>query len=107
MGSAFAVSMSVQSMDSKVLSNINRDNIKLDAYMDINRHLSELGRSTKGELILGLPGETRESFQRGVEQVVDAGVSFIVIYSLMLLDGTEFQDTQYREKHGIVGNTTG
>jgi radical SAM superfamily enzyme YgiQ (UPF0313 family) len=103
MGSAFAVTMSVQSMDEKVLNNINRDNIKLDAYMDINQHLAEQGRATKGELILGLPGETRESFLRGVGQIMDAGVSSIVLYSLMLLDGTEFQDPKYREKHGIVG----
>jgi hypothetical protein len=102
MGNAFSVTMSVQSMDSKVLSAINRDNIRLDHYIDINQHLAEQGRSTKGELILGLPGETKETFLSGVEQVIEAGVSSILIYSLMLLDGTEFQNPEYRANHGIV-----
>ena len=39
MGSTFNVNMSVQSMDPIVLRNINRDNIKLDDYVGINKHL--------------------------------------------------------------------
>ena len=103
LGKVFEVTMSVQSMDPKVLNNIRRSNIKLDDYMKINRHLQSVGRETRAELILGLPGETRESFIEGIEQVIEAGVSGTTIYSLMLLHGTEFQDPAYREKFGIVG----
>ena len=101
MGKMFSVNMSVQSMDEKVLANIKRDNIKLDHYVKTNEHLNSQGRSTKAELILGLPGETRESFLKGLERVMESGVSSTTVYTLMLLNGTEFQDPQYRTKHGI------
>lgn len=103
MGDVLQVTMSVQSMDQKTLANINRENIKLDHYTKINQHLREQGRSTTGELILGMPGETKESFLRGVEQVIDAGVDRINIYTLMLLNGTEFKDPDYRREFGITG----
>ena len=103
MGSTFNVNMSVQSMDPIVLRNINRDNIKLDDYVGINKHLKELGRPGFGELILGLPGETKSSFMQGIRQVVEAGVSATTIYTLMLLHGTDFQKPAYRNLHEIVG----
>ena len=103
LGDVFSVWMSVQSMDENVLSNVKRSNIKLDHYVTINKHMQEQGRATKGELIIGLPGETRESFFRGLEKVIEAGVSSITIYTLMLLHGTEFRSPAYREKHGIKG----
>lgn len=103
MGTMFSVNMSVQSMDANVLANIRRDNIKLDHFTKINEALNEQGRSTKGELILGMPGETKESFLNGVGQIIGSGISSVSIYTLMLLNGTEFQDPKYRAKHGIVG----
>lgn len=103
LGNIFAVTMSVQSMDDTVLSNIKRSNIKLDHYIDVNKHLQKKGRSTNAELIIGLPGETRESFFRGVEECIEAGVSSATIYTLMLLNGTEFQSPAYRKTHGIKG----
>ena len=103
LGDTFDVTMSVQSMDDGVLENINRSNIKLDDYMEINRHLREEGRATTGEIILGLPSETKESFVSGIEKVVTAGVSTVTIYSLMLLYGTEFQDRAYRDKYDYDG----
>lgn len=103
LGNVFSVNMSVQSMDSNVLTNIKRGNIKLDDYVKINQHLYGQGRSTKGEVIIGLPGETRGSFVRGLEEIVGAGVSSVCSYTLMLLHGTEFKDPDYREKFKIQG----
>lgn len=103
MGNVLSVNMSVQSMDPDVLVSIKRDNIRLSAYTEINQHLNAQGRSTKGELIIGLPGETKESFVRGLEQIIAAGVSSVCCYSLMLLHGTEFKDPDYRETFGVQG----
>ena len=69
----------------------------------MNRHLNATGRGTKGELIIGLPGETKESFVCGVEQIIDAGVSMVCIYSLMLLHGTPFRNPDYRRRFEIQG----
>ncbi|MQF67658.1 radical SAM protein [SAR202 cluster bacterium AD-802-F09_MRT_200m] len=103
MGTTFSVNMSVQSMDQKVLANIKRDNIKLDDFVKINQHLQESGRTTKGELIMGMPGETKESFLNGLEAMIEANVSLVCMYTLMLLNGTEFKNTEYQKHHGIKG----
>lgn len=103
LGKMFSVNMSVQSMDPQVLANIQRSNIKLEHYVEINRHLMNEGRATKAELIIGLPGESRESFLKGVCEVIESGTSSVTIYTLMLLNGTEFKDPSYREKFRIKG----
>lgn len=103
MGDTFPVTMAVQSMDSHVLANINRNNIKLDHYAAITKHLNQHGRVTRGEVILGLPGETKESFMRGIREIMSAGVSSMVVYSLMLLHGTKFQNPEYRKQYEIEG----
>jgi len=103
LGNMFSVNMSAQSMDEKVLSNIKRANISLDAYKDINQHLRETGRSTKAELIMLLPGETKETFINGISEIIDSGIASLTIYTLMLLHGTEFKDPEYRKKFGIKG----
>lgn len=103
MGNIFNVNMSVQTMSDNVLENINRSNIKLDDYIEINDHLRAEGRPGFGELILGLPGETKESFIKGLKQVIEAGVSATTVYTLMLLHGTDFQKPDYRDQFKIKG----
>ena len=100
LGNMFSVNMSTQSMDKNVLENIKRSNISIDDYTGINKHLKEAGRSTKAELIVPLPGETKETFIKGVDEVVNSGVSQLCIYTLMILYGTEFKDPAYKNKFG-------
>ena len=103
LGNTFAVTMSAQSMDEKVLSNIKRSNIKLEDYTAINKHLRNVGRSTTAELIIGLPGETKKSFTKGIKEVIDSGVNRVTIYTLMMLYGTEFRNLNYRSNFGMKG----
>jgi len=103
MGTTLAVNMSVQSMDKNVLENIERSNINLEDYKDIHKTLMSQGRPSNGELIVGLPGETRESFVTGLRQVIDAGVTRVANYTLMLLYGTQFKDPKYRKTYSIKG----
>jgi len=103
LGESFSVGMAVQSMDSKVLENISRSNIKLDHFNAINKHLKESGKNTNTELIIGLPGETKKSFIKGIEEIVNSGVDRITIYTLMMLYGTKFKNPEYRETFGMKG----
>ena len=103
LGNMFSVNMSAQSMDENVLDNVRRSNISLDTYKDINHHLKEAGRSTKAELIMLLPGETKETFINGISQIIDSGIAQLAIYTLMLLHGTEFKDPEYRKRFGYIG----
>ena len=74
LGEMFSINMSMQSMDEQVLRNIKRSNIKLDHMIDVNNHLIDLGRSTKAELIIGLPGETKKTFIDGLNNVLNSKV---------------------------------
>ncbi|MEK9627544.1 MAG: radical SAM protein [Nitrospinota bacterium] len=103
LGNMFAVNMSVQSMNDNVLEKIKRSNINLEDYIEVNKSLQQNGRSTKAEIILPLPGETRETFLRGIDDLINSGVTSITIYTLMLLNGTEFKDTHYRKEFDIKG----
>ncbi len=103
LGRTLLVSMSVQSMDQGVLTNIKRQNISLDTYKQINQALVAQGRSGMAELIFALPGETYESFMRGIQAAIEAGASKIMSYTLQLLYGTDYKNPEYRRQHGYRG----
>tara|TARA_B100000900_G_scaffold386406_1_gene376853 strand:+ start:3847 stop:5964 length:2118 start_codon:yes stop_codon:yes gene_type:complete len=103
LGDMFSINMSMQSMDEQVLKNIKRANIKLDHMIDVNNHLIEQGRSTKAELIVGLPGETKKTFLNGLDNVLNSNSTSVTIYTLMMLHGTEFKNPEYRKKFGYKG----
>ena len=103
LGDMFSVNMSMQSMDEQVLRNIKRANIKLDHMIEINDHLRSQGRSTKAELIMPLPGETIETFVTGLNNILNSNASSLTIYTLMMLNGTEFKNPEFRKKHGYQG----
>jgi Coproporphyrinogen III oxidase and related Fe-S oxidoreductases len=99
LGNMFSVNMSLQSMSETVLKNIKRSNIRHQDMMAVNNHLRNAGRSTKAELILPLPGETKKSFIEGLNSVLESSASSITIYTLMMLEGTEFKNPGFRKKH--------
>ena len=103
LGDTLRVNMSVQSMDKSVLKNIKRENIKLDDYIGISEILRNKGRSTQAEVIIGLPGESRKTFLKGMEDLLNSGVSEIGMYTLMALHGTEFKDPEYRKQFKMKG----
>ena len=102
LGNMFPINMSMQSMDEQVLRNIKRANIKLDHMLEVNNHLIEQGRSTHAELIMPLPGETKESFIKGLNNVLNSHTSSLTIYTLMMLNGTEFKNPDFRKKYGYI-----
>ena len=114
---ALPMTAAVQSMNPEVLKNIKRDNIKLDTYRAIQEELDAQGMQSYGELILCLPGETRQSFMDAVEKLLDAGAKRISAHQLMLLHGAELSNPDSRTKFGFetrfrvvarnVGNYTG
>ena len=70
LGEMFVVTMSMQSMDEQVLTNIGRSNIKLEHMVKVNDHLRSDGRFTVCELIMPLPGETKETFIKGLNNLL-------------------------------------
>ena len=107
----------VQSLNPVVLKNIRRQNISLDTYADIQQDLHAQGMQSYGELILCMPGETKESFFEAVDKLIETGVSRVSAHQLMLLHGAPLSDPDQRERFGFktrfrivarcLGNYTG
>lgn len=114
---ALPMTVAVQSMNPEVLKNIKRDNIKLETYMQIQEELERQGMQAYGELILCLPGETKQTFMKAVEDLLDAGSKRISAHQLMLLHGAELSNpesrlgfsfgTRFRLVARDIGNYTG
>lgn len=103
LGKSLLINMSVQSMNKEVLTNIKRDNIKLDTYTQINEVLTKQGRSQNAEIIFPLPGESYTSFMKGVKDLIDSGANKITSYTLQLNYGTDYKEPDYRRQHGYCG----
>ncbi|MCY3002293.1 MAG: hypothetical protein NTV21_10865, partial [Planctomycetota bacterium] len=98
---ALPMTVAVQSLNPAVLKNIKRDNIKLETYREIQRELEAQGMQSYGELILCLPGETRQTFLKAVSDLLDAGAKRISAHQLMLLHGAELANPDERSKFGF------
>ena len=95
---ALRLSMSVQSTDVQVLTNVRRDNISLDQIMDLAPIIKESGLRTHTEIILGMPGETYQSHVKTLRELLNAKMDDILVYTCMLLDGSELSTPKEREK---------
>ena len=98
---ALPMTLALQSMNPIALKNIKRDNIKLDTYRLIQEELDRQGMQSYGELILCLPGETRATFMKAVESLLDAGAKRISAHQLMLLHGAELGNPDERSRFGF------
>ncbi len=101
LGGSLAIGLTVQSLDQEVLKNIKRDNIRTSDIMDLQPSLEEAGLSTYSEIILGLPGETRESHLNSLGSLLELNIKYIVVYTCMLLNGSELNTPAERKKWGI------
>lgn len=65
--------ISFQSLSPEVLKNIGRQNMGASHFSKLMSKYNEAGIPTYSELILGLPGETYESFCQGVGKLMELG----------------------------------
>lgn len=94
--------LSFQSLDPTVLKNINRTNITMKRFTEMMALYNEANIATYAELILGLPGETYESFCQGIETLLEAGQhNALNLHALVLLVNSRMADPDYIEKFGI------
>lgn len=101
-GLAKAQTIAFQSMDPAVLSNIGRKNMSPEHFRSLMRRFNENHIATYSELILGLPGETCESFCRGMCSLIENGQHFAVyVYPCEVFPNSEISQKRYREKYGI------
>ena len=92
--------ISMQSLDESSLKQIDRQNIKLTAYQDLQDDLNDKGISSFIELIWPLPGETLQSFKEGIEKLCDRGAANLVVYPHLLLHNTPLYEKQ--KEYGLI-----
>lgn len=99
--------LAMQSLEPEVLKNIGRVNISNEQYSNqITRYRQE-GITTYTELILALPGETLDSFCKGLCEVLELGQhSSVSAYYCELLPNSKLAGKEYMEKYGIKTVTT-
>ncbi|MEP4032956.1 radical SAM protein, partial [Roseibium polysiphoniae] len=75
--------ISLQTTSQQALENINRENIRPESYLEIQKQLNEKKLSSYIELLWPLPGETRESFESGIEDLCEQQADTFQVYPLL------------------------
>ena len=101
------ITLSFQSMNDKTLTLIKRKNIKIENFSDIIRRYRSEGIATYSEIIIGLPGETYDTFADGLNLLVQSGQhDSIQVYTCEVLPNSEMNHPLYRETHDIKSSHT-
>jgi radical SAM superfamily enzyme YgiQ (UPF0313 family) len=97
------VVLSMQSVSAITLEAIKRQNIALKGYEELQRRFTRDRIETYSDLILGLPGETFDSFADGVSRLIENGQhNRIQFNNLSILPNAEMGDPAYQAKYGMV-----
>ena len=96
------ITLSMQSMDDTTLRIIKRKNLKIGPLQEFVRDYRHQDIATNTEVIIGLPGETYESFVTGIDALLKAGIhDSIYIYRAQVLPNAELNDPGIRERYAI------
>lgn len=96
------ISLSLQSVDPTTLHNINRSNISTETFQELQHRFTRDRVDTFTDLILGLPGETYDSYTRGVSKVIaDGQHNRIQFHNLSILPNAQMGDPEYQKKFGM------
>ena len=81
-----------------MLKNVGREAISVGELLEVTKRANVLDANSYSEVILGLPGDTKGKHFRTVFTLADAGVKFIPLYTLMLLEGTVLATDEQRRQ---------
>ena len=94
--------LAYQTLCPEALRNIGRSNLTMEHFTDLLRKYNRAQIPTYSELILGLPGETYESFTRGICRLLENGQhNSLSVYHCEMLPNSAMADPEYIKKHGI------
>lgn len=96
------VTLALQSSNKTALQNIKRVNIANEKLENISKRYTENNIQTYHDFIIGLPGETLDSWKRGLLYVLDINPEgWIFGHPLEAYKNTEFSDPKYIETHKL------
>ncbi|MCL2300879.1 MAG: radical SAM protein [Firmicutes bacterium] len=103
-GISNGATVAFQSLSPLALENVGRSNLGLKQLHELVSLYNHAGIPVYTELIMGLPGETLDSFVRGLGTLLAAGMhGAIEVYPCELLPNAALSGATYMEKHGIEG----
>lgn len=95
-------SISFQTLCPEALKNVGRSNMSTDAFSALLQKYNARGIPAYSEMILGLPGETYESFCRGIGILIEYGQhNYIDIFRCEVLLNSGMGKKEYLNKHKI------
>ena len=98
---AMNVAASLQTTDRQVLDNVKRSNISLDQLNQVGKQGNRIDANTYAEIILGLPGDSLNAHTQSIRDAVNAGLSFIRLYQLIMLLETDMNTPETRARFGM------
>lgn len=97
-----SATLSLQSLNPEVLRAIRRENISLQSYRELQTRFRRDGVPTYTDMIVGLPGETYDSFAEGISQVISEGQHHHIRYfNCYVLPNAELGDPAYQAEYGV------
>ena len=90
------VTLALQSLDDETLKIIKRENVKFEKFSELTKTFRDNKIPTYTEMIMGLPGETLESWKKGLEILLsDTKIGTIYIYHCALFPNAPMNEPTY------------
>lgn len=97
-----SAALSLQSTTPDVLKAIKRDNISLSFYQELLRRFIGAGIPTYTDILIGLPGETYDSFLENIDTIITQGQhDELRFWNTYVLPNAEMAQPAYRREHGL------
>lgn len=94
--------MAYQTLCDEALENIGRKNLTMEHFSSLMKKYNEAGIPTYSELILGLPGETKDSFCRGICKLFENGQhNSVSVYHCEMLPNAKLSQPESIETFNI------
>ncbi len=101
-GLSKGATISLQTLSPQTLSDICRSNMTYEHYSALVRKYNEAGIYTYTDIILGLPGETYDSFIKGIGKLFEAGQHTSVnVFNCEVLINARLASPEMAEKYKI------
>lgn len=101
-GLSAGATLAFQSMDLSVLANIGRKNLEFELYREVMHRYNENGIPAYAEFILGLPGETYDSFISGIDLILSEGLcASIEAFPCEVLPNSPMSQPEYIQQHQL------
>ena len=101
-GLSKGATISLQTLSPSALSDICRSNMTYEHYTQLVRKYNDAGIFTYTDIILGLPGETYDSFTRGIGMLFEAGQHTSVnVFNCEVLINAKLASKEMTEKYQI------